>query len=146
CLSQRWLTLGIFLVLVGATGYATVTRLGREFMPELEEGNLWIRGTFPLNMALERVAVSSEQARALIRSYPEVQTVVPMIGRPDDGTDPTGFYNCEIFVPLRPAKHWPKVIPRTGWLSRWQSPRPRAKEELVKEMNAELSRKLPGID
>jgi cobalt-zinc-cadmium resistance protein CzcA len=80
-------------------------------------------------------------------SYPEVVTVVNQVGRPDDGTDPTGFYNSEFFVPLKPQKEWPRTIPQKGWRRwLWGSHRARTKEELVDEMNAELQAKLPGID
>jgi cobalt-zinc-cadmium resistance protein CzcA len=123
--------------------------LGREFMPELEEGNLWIRGTFPLNISLDRVAANAEQARAILGSekYPEVETVVLQIGRPDDGTDPTGFYNVEIFVPLRPQKEWPGRIGQGGWRKLVYGPkRPRSKKELEDEMKEELKAKLPGVD
>src|SRR5947208_6854297 len=116
-------------------------------MPELEEANLWRRGTFPLTMALDRVAADSVRARAIIRSYPEVESIVPMIGRPDDGTDPTGFYNVEVFVPLRPQKDWPTLAEQTGWRRRlYGDRRPRTKDEMVREMNEELNRKLPGVD
>jgi cobalt-zinc-cadmium resistance protein CzcA len=111
--------------------------MGREFMPELEEGNLYIRGTFPINIAFDEVGARCREVRRLLRSYPEVETVVPQIGRPDDGTDPTGFYNMEIFVPLKPFKNWPAVA---------ELGRPRTKDELVKEMNADLDRHFPGVD
>jgi cobalt-zinc-cadmium resistance protein CzcA len=121
--------------------------LGREFMPELEEGNLWIRGTFPLNISLDRVASAAEQARAVLSSYPEVESVVLQIGRPDDGTDPTGFYNVEIFAPLLPQKRWPHLLEYRGWRRALFGPKhPRSKEQLVDQMNAELTRKLPGVD
>lgn len=147
CLNHRWTTLGIFVFLIAATVFGVMPFLGREFMPQLEEGNLWIRGTFPLNMSLDRVSVDSNQARGIIRSYPEVESVVPLIGRPDDGIDPCGFYNCEIFVPLISEKIWPNMVKRKGIRFPWMNEkRPRIKEELVIEMRAELSRKLPGID
>jgi heavy metal efflux system protein len=147
CLDHRWLTLGLFGVAIAATVFYAIPHTGREFMPELEEGNLWIRGTFPLNVSLDRVAKDAREARAIIASYPEVESVVPQIGRPDDGTDPTGFYNVEIFVPLRPHQDWEASVDDTGW-HRWLhgSRRPRTKEELVHEMNEELNRKLPGVD
>src|SRR5262249_28803538 len=116
---------------------AVLPFLGREFMPELEEGNLWVRGTFPINVSLDEVATRVRVVRAIMRAYPEVEAIVPQIGRPDDGTDPTGFYNVEIFVPLKPAKDWPVPPGQT---------RPRTKPELVKEMDEELSRKIPGVD
>ena len=103
-LDHRLTTLGIFAVLIGATALVAVPRIGREFMPELEEGNLWIRGTFPLNTSLTNTARDCQVARSIMGSYPEVATIVAEIGRPDDGTDPTGFYNAEFFVPLLPEK------------------------------------------
>ena len=82
-------------------------------MPELEEGNLWIRGTAPLNISLERHTELSRQARAIMATYPEVESIVNQLGRPDDGTDTDGYYNSEYFVPLRPEKDWPSSS-RTG--------------------------------
>ncbi len=159
CLRHRGATLLVMgSLMVGTVAYIVVAdhlveagydipHLGREFMPQLEEGNLWIRGTFPLNVSLERVAEAAEKARAILSSYPEVEAVVQMIGRPDDGTDPTGFYNVEIFAPLRPQREWPRVREQKGWRRHvFGATRPRLKEELVTEMNAELSRKLVGVD
>jgi cobalt-zinc-cadmium resistance protein CzcA len=146
CLNHRWLTLGVFGGIILATALFAVPRLGGEFMPELEEGNLWIRGTFPLNVSLEEVAEKTRVARQIMQGYPEVQAIVPMIGRPDDGTDPTGFYNLEIFAPVKPQDDWPAVKEQTGLLSLFRSKRPRTKAELVKDMNAELSRKIIGVD
>jgi cobalt-zinc-cadmium resistance protein CzcA len=145
CLNHRWLTLGLFGVLI-ATTLCSLPLLGREFMPELEEGNLWIRGTFPLNASLTEVASKAKTARAIMQQYPEIELVTCQIGRPDDGTDPTGFYNSEYFLPLRPQKDWPAVKQPSGWTSWWRSSRPRTKEELVQEMNADLSRNLIGVD
>jgi heavy metal efflux system protein len=145
CLDHRWLTLGSFGVLALVT--LLVALPGREFMPELEEGNLWIRGTFPLNISLDRVSADGAKARAIIRSFPEVELVVPQVGRPDDGTDPTGFYNFEIMVPLLPQEKWPAVKEQKGWRSRlFGGKRARTKEELTKEMGDELSAKIPGVD
>ena len=115
-------------------------------MPELEEGNLWIRDTCPLNITLARQAAISKEARAIMASYPEVVDVVNQIGRTDDGTDTDGYYNSEFFVPLRPQKDWPAVVEQKGWRRWLYGPkRPRTKEELIAEMDAELERKLPGI-
>ena len=87
----------------------------------------------------------ADQARAIMGKYPEVESVVAEIGRPDDGTDPTGFYNVEFFVPLKPHKDWPKVK-GDGWrCAGFGGPmRPRTKEELIEEMNDELNRDLVG--
>jgi len=145
CLQHRWLTVLFFTVLIGGTAFL-VPQLGSEFMPQLEEGNLWIRDTAALNISLARQAEISQEARTIMASYPEVVDVVNQIGRTDDATDTDGYYNSEFFVPLRPQKQWPAVVQREGWrrwlLGAW---RPRTKDELVKQMDDELERKLPGI-
>jgi cobalt-zinc-cadmium resistance protein CzcA len=145
CLKYRWLTLAVMLGLILGTA-CLVPSLGHEFMPELEEGNLWIRGTAPLNIGLARQARISRQARAILARYPEVQEIVNQIGRPDDGTDTDGYYNSEFFVPLRPQQDWPAVVEEAGW-RRWfyGARRPRTKSELVAAMNGELNRLLPGV-
>jgi cobalt-zinc-cadmium resistance protein CzcA len=122
--------------LVVLTGWEA-SRMGREFMPELEEGNIFIRGTFPINMSFQEVAARNREVRRILRHYPETEVIVPMIGRPDDGTDPTGFGNVEVFVPLRPDRDWPIPPGHT---------RPRAKSELIADMNAELDKQFPGVD
>src|SRR5262249_22069264 len=99
CLKYRWLTLLVMTVLIGGT-VLLLPLVGREFMPELEEGNLWITATCPLNVSLERVVEEMDAARAIIASYAEVEVLVPGIGRPDDGTDPCGYFRTEIFAPL----------------------------------------------
>jgi cobalt-zinc-cadmium resistance protein CzcA len=146
CLNHRAITLGIFGVLIGGTFFFALPHLGGEFMPELEEGNLWIRGTFPLNVSLDEVVERSRAARAIMQHYPELQTIVTLIGRPDDGTDPTGFYNLEVFVPLKPQEDWPAVKEQTGLLGLFRGERARTKEELVQEMNQELKQKIIGVD
>ena len=79
-----------------------VRSLGLEFLPKLEEGNLWIRATMPTSISLEEANGYVNRMRRMIRSFPEVVTVVSQHGRPDDGTDATGFFNAEFFVPLKP--------------------------------------------
>jgi len=111
--------------------------IGREFMPQLEEGNVYVRGTFPLNASLDEVTSRVRIARDVMKSFPEAKVVVAQIGRPDDGTDPTGFYNAEFFVPLNPQSQWP--IPEGA-------SRSRTKEELVEAMNSDLAHKLIGVD
>ena len=103
-------------------------------MPELEEGNLWIRGTGPLNYTLERQVEVSREARKIMASHPEVQSIVAQLGRPDDGTDTAGFYNSEYFVPLRPQKDWPATVEKKGWqcLFAWIEVRPIRKPAKVK--------------
>jgi cobalt-zinc-cadmium resistance protein CzcA len=144
CLNHRILTLSLFGTLTALT-IGILPFLGREFMPELEEGNLYIRGTFPVNVSLEEVADKTRRARALLRAYPEVAIVASQVGRPDDGTDPTGFFNAEFSMPLHPDKEWPAVVERTGWLS-WLGPRPRTKPELIAAMNEQLHNELIGVD
>jgi cobalt-zinc-cadmium resistance protein CzcA len=121
--------------------------LGREFMPALEEGNVYIRGTFPAAVSLEEVASQSEIARKKLEAYPEARAVLTQVGRPDDGTDPTGFYNSEMFVPLRLQEEWPKVVEHHGWNWRGRvTLRPRTKDELVSAMQRDLDGAVVGVD
>jgi cobalt-zinc-cadmium resistance protein CzcA len=145
CLRFRWITLGVMAVLLVFTA-TLIPQLGGEFMPELEEGNMYIRGTFPVNITLEEAAAKVKIAREIMRSYDEVELVVAQTGRPDDGTDPTGFYNAEFQVPLKPEKEWPKVKDQEGWRKRRSPRRARTKDELREEMKAELDFYLPGVD
>ncbi len=153
CLDHRILTLVFFCTLTVVTLVA-LTFLGREFMPELEEGNLYVRGTFPVNISLNEAGDKARSARAIMRKYPEVALVQSQVGRPDDGTDPCGFYNVEFSIPLRPEDDWPAKVERKGWrgwVAGWApwllSPtRARTKPELIKAMNKELDDSLPGVD
>jgi cobalt-zinc-cadmium resistance protein CzcA len=146
CLKYRWLTL-LFMGSLIALTVCLLPYLGQEFMPQLEEGNLWITATFPLNSSMERVAQDIDKARAIIASYSEVEVLVAAIGRPDDGTDPTGYYRVEIFAPLKPMKEWPRVIDVQGWRTLvYGDSRQRTKEELTLTMNQELRDTLPGVD
>jgi cobalt-zinc-cadmium resistance protein CzcA len=115
-------------------------------MPELEEGNIWLRGIGPLNMSLDHQVKIAKEARAIIATYPEVKSIVTQSGRPDDGTDTEGYYSGEYFIPLRHQSDWPKLIPETGWKRWiWGAKRARTKQEVVAAMNAELERVIPGI-
>jgi cobalt-zinc-cadmium resistance protein CzcA len=145
CLKHRWITVILMGALLVITA-AIVPLLGREFMPELEEGNLWVRATAPLNQTLERNIEIARKARAIMAGYPEVDAVVTQSGRPDDGTDTAGYFNTEYFVPLRPEKDWPRLVDESGW-RRWVygEKRARTKAEIVDAMNGELEKKLPGI-
>jgi cobalt-zinc-cadmium resistance protein CzcA len=161
CLRFRWATVIVFAVILLATA-CLIPFLGHEFMPELEEGNVWIRSIAPLNQTLERNIEIAKQGRAIIASYPEVEAIVSQSGRPDDGTDTEGYEGTEYFVPLRPQKapvylwgvkipllqrdNWPALVKETGW-RRWLfgSTRTRTKEELVDAMNKELEEKIPGV-
>jgi cobalt-zinc-cadmium resistance protein CzcA len=106
-------------------------------MPELEEGNLWIRGVFPMNSSLDATTHGVLIAREIMKRYPELQTILVQVGRPDDGTDSSGFYNSEFFVTLKPESEWPAPAPRS---------RRRSKPELIEEMNGQLVRNLIGVD
>ena len=87
-------------------GAVALPFLGGEFMPKLEEGNFWIRATLPTSISLEQSAKYVGRMRAILRSHAEVTTVVSQLGRPDDGTDPSGFFNIELFAPLKPFDEW----------------------------------------
>jgi len=143
-LHHRVWALGGFAVLIAVTAVA-LPFLGREFMPALEEGNIYIRGTFPVKVSLDEVTRCSRTARQLLRKYPEVKAVLSQMGRPDDGTDPTGFYNAEFQVPLKLEEEWPKVVNGTGW-RRIFGARARSKAELVAVMQNELDQAVPGVD
>ena len=79
-----------------------IPRIGAEFMPHLDEGALWVRATMPYTISFDESAKIAPQIRDILRSFPEVTTVASELGRPDDGTDPTGFFNVEFFVGLKP--------------------------------------------
>lgn len=137
-------------MLTAFAGVVTVTVLalpflGREFMPALEEGNIYIRGTFPVKVSLGEVVRRSRTARMLLRKYPEVKAVLCQMGRPDDGTDPTGFYNAEFQVPLKSEDEWP-AVERRSWPLRLVGMRSRTKNELVGEMQKDLDSAIPGVD
>jgi len=134
-----------FLLMIGATG-AAIPYLGAEFMPELEEGNIYVRGTFSNGVSLEESTDKALIARSLIEQYPEVSRILVQTGRPNDGTDPTGFYNAEIFVSLQPEEEWPALAQNRGWSHWWRPVRPRTKGELVDLMNDDLNRAIIGVD
>jgi len=105
-------------------------RIGQEFMPKLEEGNLWIRATLPSSIALEVSSSYVGRMRSIVRSHPEVTTVVSQLGRPDDGTDVSGFFNIELFAPLKPSEAWPSGL---------------TKERLIAGISRELQEAFPGV-
>src|SRR5580692_12523330 len=94
CLKYRKITLAVMLALTVATALMACS-IGGEFMPELEEGNIYLRATCEPNISLEEAAHRANQARAILREYPEVELVMSQVGRPDDGTDPSGYSNIE---------------------------------------------------
>lgn len=144
-LAHRGFVMAIFGGLLLATGLA-LPYLGQEFMPELEEGNVYIRGTFPPGVSLDEVADQVVAAQRKLEQYPEVRAVLSQLGRPDDGTDPTGFYNAELFVPLKREEQWPKSENETGWTRFFWPKRPRHKIELVESMQRDLDSAVVGVD
>ena len=78
--------------------------IGGEFMPHLDEGALWVRATMPYTISFEEASKIAPQIREILMSYPQVTVVGSELGRPDDGTDPTGFFNCEFYVGLKPYR------------------------------------------
>ncbi|HEY4969275.1 MAG TPA: CusA/CzcA family heavy metal efflux RND transporter [Steroidobacteraceae bacterium] len=117
--------------LIAVLAVFAVRSLGLEFLPKLEEGNLWVRATFPQSISLEDSDVYVNRMRVLMSRYPEVRTVVSQHGRPDDGTDATGFFNAEFFVPLKPFETWPAGID---------------KDKLTQDMMDALNQQFPGVD
>ena len=115
----------VFLV----ASLATFTFVGGEFMPKLEEGNLWIRATLPQDVSFDFSIKLADEMRSIMGSFPEVQQVVSQAGRPDDGTDTTTFNNIEFEVDLKPQSEW-----KAG----------RSKDDLIDAMNKALSR-YPGV-
>ena len=105
CLAHPWATTVASALLLGGS-LLLVARIGAEFMPHLDEGALWIRATMPYTISFEESRKISPQVRAILRSFPEVTVVASEHGRPDDGTDPTGFFNAEFFVGLKPYREW----------------------------------------
>jgi cobalt-zinc-cadmium resistance protein CzcA len=105
CLARPWgTTLVSAVLLIGSL--LLVPRIGAEFMPQLDEGALWVRATMPYTISFEEAAKIAPQIRQILSSFPQVTTVTSELGRPDDGTDPTGFFNVEFFVGLKPYSQW----------------------------------------
>jgi heavy metal efflux system protein len=129
-LNNRPVTIAIGLVFLGLSGFLG-SRLGSEFLPTLEEGNLWIRASMPPTLSLEAGMPIVKQIREILLRHPEVITVVSQHGRPDNGSDAAGFFNAEFFVPLKPFDEWPAGL---------------TKEKLVEELQAEFSEKFVGIN
>ena len=103
--------------------------LGGEFMPALEEGNLWVRATMPVDISFEQADQLTNDIRRIFKETPEVETVVSQLGRPDDGTDPTSFFNAEFLANLKPGSDWRRGV---------------SKEDLVKEIEHRL-KSIPGV-
>lgn len=117
-------------MIVMVVGIFSFKFLGSEFLPELNEGSIWLRVQLPYSVSLDKSVETAGQVRKILMTFPQVQYAVSQTGRPDDGTDVAGFYNNEFDVLMYPEKDWkPKIT----------------KEELIDQMNTKLS-KLPGVD
>ncbi|MGO9273207.1 MAG: efflux RND transporter permease subunit [Terriglobia bacterium] len=128
---HRWAMVGVSaLALSGSVYLVTSDAIGSEFLPHLDEGNLWVRGTLAPSTGPSEGIRLANQVRVLLASFPEVTETTSQVGRPDDGTDTTGFFNTEYFVGLKPKKQWRPVFHQD-------------KEELIAAMNRELE-KIPG--
>ncbi len=115
-LASLQLALGRQRVVIGLAGSLLVLALvvtallGGEFMPALEEGNLWVRATMPVDISFDQANQITEDVRQVFRQFPEVDSVVSQLGRPDDGTDPTSFFNAEFLVNLKPRSTWRREL------------------------------------
>jgi heavy metal efflux system protein len=130
CLQHTWGTAIASAILLGVS-LLLIPRIGAEFMPHLDEGALWVRATMPYTISFDESAKIAPKVRDILHSFPEVTTVASELGRPDDGTDPTGFFNVEFFVGLKPYSQW------TGSY--------RNKSGLIEAVNQKLS-SFPGIN
>ena len=129
CLAHPWGTTFAAAALL-ALSLLLVPRVGAEFMPKLDEGALWVRATMPYTISFDEASKISPRVRQILHSFPEVTTVASELGRPDDGTDPTGFFNDEFFVGLKPYSQWHGSY--------------RNKAGLIQAVNAKLAA-FPGI-
>ena len=129
CLAYPWATTFASALLVGGS-LLLIPAIGAEFMPHLDEGALWVRATMPYTISFDESRKVVPRMREILRSFPQVTTVASEHGRPDDGTDPTGFFNVEFFVGLKPYAQW------TGPY--------RTKPDLIEAINKKLQ-VFPGI-
>ncbi len=106
------------------------SQLGTEFLPQLNEGSIYVRASMPQSIAFSRANVLSSKMRVIFEQYPEVKGVISQNGRPNDGTDPTGFFNVEFFVDLFPKGDWKRGV---------------SKEEIIKDMQSQLLGQFPGV-
>ena len=129
---HRYVTVGIATILFAIAIYLTVGGpIGSEFLPHLDEGSIWVRGTLPPSEGPTASIGFTNKARLVMASFPEVTEVVSQTGRPDDGNDTTGFFNTEYFVDLKRKEQWRPIFHRD-------------KEQLVAAIDKELE-KFPGV-
>src|SRR5215469_3424057 len=129
-LGARWVTIAVGAAFLVVTGVLTL-RLGTEFLPHLEEGNLWIRASMPPTISLDAGMKYVTKMREVLLRHPEVITVVSQHGRPDNGSDAAGFNNAELFAPLKPFDEWPAGL---------------TKEKLIDQLQTEFAGEFTGID
>jgi cobalt-zinc-cadmium resistance protein CzcA len=131
-IEHRYVTVGGAVLALGLTAFMAFSGvIGSEFLPHLDEGAIWVRGTLaPSTGPTEGIDVMNK-ARVILAAFPEAKQVISQVGRPDDGTDTTGFFNTEYFVDLKPKAEWRPVFGQD-------------KEELIAAMNRELE-KMPGV-
>ena len=132
CLDHPKTTLLVATLIFVAT-LLLIPFIGAEFMPHLDEGALWVRATLPYTISYEEAAKFAPQVRAILMKYPQVTEVGSELGRPDDGTDPTGFFNCEFYVGLKPYDD-----------SSWKTSPLHSKRELTEEVQKKLE-SYPGV-
>jgi heavy metal efflux system protein len=132
CLNHPKLTLFVVTLIFGAS-LLLLPFIGGEFLPHLDEGALWVRATMPYTISFEEAAKFAPQVRDILSKYPQVTVVGSELGRPDDGTDPTGFFNCEFYVGLKPYDD-----------GSWKSGSIHTKEELTRDVDQKLSA-YPGV-
>lgn len=132
CLDHPKITIFAATIIFGAT-LLLIPYIGGEFMPHLDEGALWVRATMPYTISFEESSKFAPEIRNILMSYPMVTEVGSELGRPDDGTDPTGFFNCEFYVGLKPYKD--KV---------WQQGSIRTKAQLTEDLQKKLDA-YPGV-
>jgi cobalt-zinc-cadmium resistance protein CzcA len=131
-IEHRYVTFGVAAAALGLSGFLAMSGvIGSEFLPHLDEGAIWVRGTLAPSSGPTASLRVVDEARIKLAAFPEVIKVVSQTGRPDDGTDTTGFFNTEYFVDLKPKAEWRTVFKQN-------------KEELIAAMNRELE-KMPGV-
>ena len=132
----KWAVESRGIIMAAAVGLVVATAilvrlLGLEFLPKLEEGNLWVRATLPPTISLREGNTYVNDMRRMIAAMPEVESVVSQHGRPDDGTDAAGLFNAEFFAPLKPVAEWPGT---------------KDKDELTAKLLKQLQDKFPGVE
>src|SRR6202140_764009 len=132
CLNNPIITIVLSLLIFGAT-LLLIPLIGGEFLPHLDEGAVWVRATLPYTISFEDAAKFAPQVRDLLIQYPMVTVTGSELGRPDDGTDPTGFFNCEFYVGLKPYND-----------RSWSQTKIRNKEQLVADLEKKLD-SYPGV-